>query len=102
MAKLTKEEEQALEQANQVWALAETKGWREVVLPFLESRAQNSWVDPREVEEPSKFLYRYNIAWAMAKAAQEITDFVNGQVAIAKQLEKKKKGEEDVKFKIGS
>jgi len=38
----------------------------------------------------------------MAKAAQEITDFVNGQVAIAKQLEKKKKGEEDVKFKIGS
>lgn len=102
MAKLTKEEQEALDQANQVWAMAETKGWKEVVLPLLQLKAQNSWKDPREVKDLSKFFYDYNIAWSMAQAAKELVSFVEGQIEMAKQLEKKAKGEEKETFRIGS
>jgi hypothetical protein len=38
----------------------------------------------------------------MAQSAKEIVDFVEGQIALAKSLEKKKKGEGDNKFRIGA
>lgn len=100
--KLTKSEEQALEQANQVWAMAESKGWQDYLLPHLEVKAKNSWLDPRQTKDKEAFFYNYGIAWAMAQSAKEIVDFVEGQIALAKSLEKKKKGEGDNKFRIGA
>jgi hypothetical protein len=38
----------------------------------------------------------------MAQAAKELVSFVEGQIEMAKQLEKKAKGEEKETFRIGS
>jgi hypothetical protein len=37
----------------------------------------------------------------MAQAAKELVDFVDGQIELAKMLEKKQKGEVDNSFRIG-
>ena len=101
MVELNKEEKQALAQAKKVAAMAETDGFKEVLAPMLEGKMTNAWKDPREVKDVQKFFYDYNVAWAMAKASEEILDWVEQNKQTVIQLENKKQGKTDNKFKIG-
>lgn len=72
--------------------MAETPGWREIVKPYLEQSLSHSWVDPSGKDE-KKLLYEYKLAYALAKAAQELLDFVENGIATAEGLTKKEKDE---------
>lgn len=78
-----------------------TKGFREVFRPYLESKLKHLWLDPTQVDDKDEFFYRYTTVWGMAKAAQEIFDWLEDRVKETEHLAKKEKGETVKKFDIG-
>ena len=63
------------------------------MLPFLQSKINNSWVDPRKSKSDEKLMYEYKLAWAMAKSADEIIAFVDQMKDTVESLLKKQRGE---------
>lgn len=81
--------------------MVESEGFKKVFRPWLEGNIANSWPDPREVNDKDAFIYRYNVAWGMSQAADQILKFVDDKVAHAEHLEKKEAGEIVDPFEIG-
>jgi hypothetical protein len=48
-------------------------------------------VDPRKVKSDEDLLYEYKLAFARARAAQEILDFIDKSIEEAEALTKKEK-----------
>ena len=96
---LSPEELLALKQANLIKELTMQEGWREVFLPYLQSKISHSWVDPRKTKNDKELLYQYKTAWAFAQAAEEIIAFVEEAEETGKKLLKKQRGEEVDKLK---
>ena len=71
----------------------------EVLQPLLESKARNSWVDPREFKNNDEFVYAYSIARGWALAVEELLRFVNEETVKAEGLDKKLKDESLDPFK---
>lgn len=92
MIKLTKAEQELQTQGRQVREMAQTKGWAEVVKPFLESKISHSWVEPTNKND-KQLLYEYKLAWAFAKAADEILALVENLQIESEMITKKEKGE---------
>ena len=90
---LSAEELQALKQANLLKALTLQEGWSQVLLPYLQSQINHSWVDPRRAKSDEDLLYEYKLGWARAMAVEEIISFVNESEETAKKLLAKQKGE---------
>lgn len=78
----------------------ETKGWSEVVKPYLESKIKNMWVEPTGKDD-EKLLYEYKLAWAFAKAASEILELVDKLQSESEMITKKEKGELKDKLREG-
>ena len=91
--KLNKEESQRQEQGYLIKELVNSKGWLEVLKPWLEDRIHNSWVDPRSFESDEKYLYAMKTAWAFAQASEQILAFTTNMIEEAEALTKKEKGE---------
>ena len=98
---LTKEEQKALEQANLVWQMSNSRGWEEVFKPFLEERLNQSFPDPAKFTKEEEFLYAAKLASVFKKVIAEVLMWVESQVEQAKFLAKKEKGEIKDKFEIG-
>ncbi len=81
--------------------MSQTPGWQEVLRPLLESKVKHSWVDPRKARSIKKFFYEYSVAWGFATAAQEILDWIDGQIALAKKLQEKQRKGEVKSYAIG-
>lgn len=89
-------EKQLLEDAGKLMEMAETRGWKEVIVPYLEARSTHAWEDPQNVENTDKFFYRYVVQWAKAEAANQLLKMVSETVDHAKQVrEKNSKGGEE-------
>jgi len=81
--------------------LSQSKGWVNVLKPFLEEKLHHSWIDPRECKDEKKFMWRYFQGYFFAQAVKEILEFVDRAKDEYKALEKKSKGEvEKDKFRI--
>ena len=91
--KLTKEESQAQRQGWQVKEMVDSKGWQEVLLPFLEDKIHNSWVDPRQFKDDKEYAFANKTAWAWAQATQGIIDFIQKTQEESEALTRKEKGE---------
>ena len=98
---LSKEEQEALEQAQSVLDLTQHKAWQEVFQPLLEAKVRHSWVDPREIKDQSDFFYKYVVAWGFSTAANEMLLLIEEMRNKRDFLQKKKDGEQVNNFKIG-
>ncbi len=85
-----------------VQELVQHPGWRQVVKPFLEEKIKNSWLDPRKASSKEDFWYQYVTAWGLAQACDELVKEIDQMIETGKFLERKRKGETDNNFKIGS
>ena len=81
--------------------MSNSQGWLEVLKPWLESKLNNSWLDPRKIKDKDKFFYEYVVAWGFAQAVRELLEFVNSQEGNIKYLKDKKDGVVKDDFKIG-
>ena len=95
MIKLTNEEKKALLQGSQIREMTETAGWKEVFMPYFESKIRNAWVDPRTFKDDKEYAYAMKTAWAMAKASDEIIEFVEKTISEGVAMGEKQKGKED-------
>ena len=99
--KLTPSEQEDLKQSQHLLDLARNKGWQEVLRPWLQSKVQTSWLDPRKAGSDEELLYQYKVAWGFAQAADEILKFVESAKDKVDFYLKKERGEVTNKFSIG-
>ena len=98
---LSKEEEVAYKQAELVWRMAESKGYKEVFRPFLETKLNQSFPDPSTFKKEEEFLYAAKTASVFKKVIAELLGWVDAQGATAQALRKKKEGTQHDPFSIG-
>lgn len=96
MSNLTPQEEQLLHQARQVKELTQLPGWSQVLLPYLQSKLHNSWVDPRKAASGDDLMYQYIVSWGFAKASEELVTYIQSMVDTVDALEKKEKGDQSL------
>jgi hypothetical protein len=92
MKELTEQEKLAIKQGAQIREMVETLGWKEVFMPYFESKIRNAWVDPRTFKNDKEYAYAMKTAWAMAKASDEIIEFVEKTISEGIALGEKQKG----------
>ena len=101
-SKISKEEEEALKAGELLASLRDSEGYKLVLLPFLQSKVQNSWLDPRKSKSKEEFDYQYMVAWGFAQAASEIIGFIDASQKQTEKLRLKKTGDLiEPDFKIG-
>lgn len=93
MAKLSQAEQELQKQGRQVGEMVQTKGWVQVLKPWLEDRIHHSWVDPRQFKSDKEYAYAMKTAWGFAQAAEEILAFVDKVKEESEMLTKKEKDE---------
>src|SRR3990167_6465013 len=99
MAKLTKQEQEALSQANKVWSMAQSEGWEKIFQPFLKDKLNQSFPDPASFSKEEEFVYAAKMASVFKKVIAELLEWVESQIETAKALEAKKKDEVVNKFR---
>ena len=93
--KLTNEEKKLQLQGSQLRDMIETAGWKEVLIPHLESVIRNAWVDPRTFKSDEEYAFAMKTAWAMAKASDEIIEYVQKIIEEGIAMTEKQKGKVD-------
>ena len=93
--KLTNEEKKLQLQGSQLRDMTETAGWKEVLIPHLESVIRNAWVDPRTFKSDEEYAFAMKTAWAMAKASDEIIEYVQKIIEEGIAMTEKQKGKVD-------
>lgn len=85
-----------------MWELSETKGYSQVLRPYLLEKLNQSFPDPSSFTKDEEFIYAAKVASVFKKVIAELLQWVDMQVESAKHLEKKERGElpEDA-FRIG-
>ena len=79
-----------------------SEGWDLVLKPWLESKINNSWLDPKGSKSEEEFFFQYTVAYGFAQAAQQILEFVEQHKLTAESLVKKKEGKTvDKNFRVG-
>jgi len=89
---LTKEELIRQKQGYLVKETVQTKGWQEVLKPWLESKIHNSWVSPVKFKNDKEYSYANRTAWAFAEASQQVLSLMDNMVEEAEAMSKKEKG----------
>lgn len=79
--------------------MVETEGWQQIIKPKLESKMNNSWLDPRKTSDEKDFFHQYIVAWANANAIDEILKMIEGYVKTVENLRAKEK--QDAPYRIG-
>ena len=92
MAKLSLEEEQQVNLGERLLELANQPGFQDLKIK-LEAAKSNSWPDPRSGKSLEEVGMIYLEGFGRAGMAQEILDWINGQVENAKYLRAKERGE---------
>lgn len=92
MDKLTEQEHELLAQARLVAETVETKGWKEVIVPFLLTVAE--WPDPKSYSDREEIILPYTEAYGQAEAVRKLHQFVDNQIDMMKNLAKKAEGKD--------
>ena len=79
----------------------QTRGWQEVIKPWLEVKLNQSFPDPSQFISDKEFTYAAKVTSVFKKVIAEILMFIEQQDMAAKHLRAKQKGEDINKFKIG-
>lgn len=100
--KLTEQEEIVLKQDSQIWAMAETDGFKQVLRPWLEQKMNQSFPDPSEFKKQEEFTYAALTASCFKKVIAEFLRFIDEKITEAKFLDdKRRKRTEKDPFAIG-
>lgn len=89
-------EEVELREGQAVYEMTQSAGW-EVIKKRLEDVAFHSWVDPREVENEKDYLWRELNGFHAANNARELLEYIQKMISAAEYLDKKKKGEINIR-----
>lgn len=73
---LSRQEELALKQAADVVETTKTKGYTEIIEPFLLGKLNQSFPDPTQFKDDKEFLYAAKYASVYKKVVREIMDFI--------------------------
>ena len=98
---LSKGEQDSLEQAQWLVEMSQSKGWAQVLEPWLQAKLNQSFPDPAQFKSNDEFNYAALAASALKKAIAEILSYVQDQPLIMKQLRDKQQGKQDKSFSIG-
>ncbi len=80
----------------------ETKGYSQVLKPYLLEKLNQSFPDPSQFTKDEEFIYAAKVASVFKKVIAELLQWIDMQVEQAKHLEKKEKGQlPDDAFRIG-
>ena len=99
---LSPEEQEVLRQSELVWEMSDSKGWREVMLPFLMDKLNQSFPDPSKFTKEEEFVYAAKVSSIFKKVVAEILGWVDANVTQAKSLSAREKGNIPDPFAIGS
>ena len=82
--------------------MSETKGFSQVLKPYLVEKLNQSFPDPSQFKKEEEFAYAAKVTSVYKKVIVELLQWIEMQVEQAKHLEKKERGElpEDA-FRIG-
>ena len=93
-SKLLEEERKVLREGRQLLELTATRGWREVLKPYLEDRRTKSFPDPVDFKTQKEFTHAALSSSAFKKVIQELLHYLEVDIPEqVKTLEKKEKGE---------
>ena len=82
-----------LNQAREVWEMAESQGFKVWFRPFLESKLNQAFPDPSQFKGDEEYLYAAKTTSIFKKVVVEMLQWIDGNIEAAKQLDKKSKGE---------
>lgn len=100
---LSKEEQESLRELEKLASLRESEGYKDLLLPFLRDKVQNSWVDPRGFKSDEEYAFAMKVAWGLAQASQEIMNWVEQRYQECVGLRNKADGKDREKsFAIGT
>lgn len=102
MVNLTQAEQDRLVKCSQAWETCQTKGWREVILPWLLARRDQTFPDPQNFTKEEDFTYAAKVVSVYKKVVSEILTEIARMEEEGKFLQKKASGEiENNPFAIG-
>lgn len=81
--------------------MASSKGFKEVLKPFLESKRDQSFPDPSQFTKDEEFLYAARVASVYKKVIAELLMWVDQREQEYVYLTKKQNGEIKDAFSIG-
>ncbi len=81
--------------------MSESKGYSQVVRPYLLEKLNQSFPDPSTFTKDEEFLYAAKVSSVFKKVIAELLMWIDNQVEQAKHLEKKQKGQIKDNFSIG-
>jgi len=93
---LSKEEAKEKSMGHDLFEMTQTPGFA-VLREHLESMAFHSWVDPRETNDKDEFLWRELNGFHGANNAKELMLWIQQTIGKAEFLEKKRRGELEVR-----
>ena len=96
---LSKAEQESLDQFQLLLELKQTKGFSDVLKPFLDSRIKSSFIDPRKFKTDEEYIFACKVGWGWAQAASEVLEFIEVSEKNVEFLKKKGKGELEDKFR---
>ena len=98
---LSMEDSELLARSQLLSELANSKGYQEVLKPFLEGKIKTGFIDPRKFKTDEEYAFACKVAWGWAQAADDILKFIEEAKAQAEYLKQKERGEIVDKFSIG-
>jgi hypothetical protein len=99
--KLNQEESLAQSKAEQVQECLASKGWQEVLLPFLQAKRDQSFPDPANFIKDEEFNYAAKTTSIYKKVIQELLIEIDKYKQAATYLQAKQNGELSDPFGIG-
>lgn len=91
---LTQQESELLAQAQSVAETVSTKGWKEVIGPFLYTMVE--WPNPKKYDTINDVLIPYTQAFGEAEAVRKLNQFIDNNLAMKDNLTKKLEGKDVV------
>jgi hypothetical protein len=91
---LTKQESELLSQAQAVASVVESKGWKDVIYPYLLSMVE--WPNPKTYPTIEEMILPYTQAYGEAEAIRKLNQFVDNNLEMMKSLTKKAEGKDVV------
>lgn len=89
-------ERKELNEGQSLYEMTKTAGF-EILRQKLEDLGYHSWVDPRDVPDRQEWEWRELNGFHAANAARELMEWIQKSISRSEYLEKKKRGEIQVK-----
>lgn len=92
--KLSKEESELYNQARMVVETVETKGWKEIILPYMLTLP--SFPNPKNYTDINNMILPYTQAYGEAEAIRKLNQYIQNNIDMFESLTKKAEGKDVV------